>query len=128
VTAAQPPVVAVGDRVVMTSGNHARRLSAKHGTVVKVGRVWINVQPDGVLGDFTYRYRLDTQTDGSPYTSAARFYTLDQWEQKQRRDDAVQYLHDQGISIGFDSPWRGREIELADLLRAHLAGIAGGGA
>lgn len=108
--------VEIGQPVIMT-GN---RPGGEPGTVVKIGRVWIEVRPNGIPGDWTYRFRLDDQTDGSGYTGRARFYTLDQWAKKLRHDEAATFLREQGIEVGFGSSWRGRKAELADIIRAHL--------
>jgi hypothetical protein len=64
----------------------------------------------------TLRLRLDTQTDGSQYASGWRFYTLDQWAERVRLSEARALLRDQGIDIRHNSPWVGREVELANLL------------
>jgi len=63
------------------------------------------------------RFHLDTQTDGSEYGYPPRFYTRTQWAEKQLGDDAQAYLHEHGIQVRYDSPWRGREVELANILR-----------
>lgn len=96
---------------VMTTSWQSR--DPQPGKVVKVGRVWIDVDVDS----FTLRYRLDTQTNGSQYGSPPRFYTLDQWAEKQREDEARDYLREQGIEFSYVSPWRRRLVELADLIR-----------
>ncbi len=112
--------VQIGEQVVVTFGQ--RGLSAQRGEVVKVGRVWIEVQPDGSRPGHAYRFRLDTQTDGSQYASSSRFYTLDQWAERERQNDASKFLSDQGIRIDFGSAWRGREVELVNLIRSALEG------
>ena len=94
----------------------ARAFKAKSGKVVKIGRVWIEIQPEGWTGGRTLRFRLDTQTDGSYIGAPPRFYTLDQWAERRRQATADKFLRDQGISINSGSVWRGREFELASLL------------
>lgn len=115
--------VTVGQPVVMVSGNHSRRMTTRRGTVVKAARVWIEVLPDDLAdepnGWNRRRYRLDTQTDGSQHSYAARFYTLEQWAELERRDQAQTFLREQGIDLRFESPWRGHEHELAELLKSH---------
>lgn len=109
--------VTVGQPVIMT-GN---RPGGEPGTVVKVGRVWIGIRPNGVLGDWTYQFRLDDQTDGRKIGARPRFYTLDQWAEKLRHDEARTFLREQGITIEYSSArWGGRHVELADVIRAHL--------
>jgi hypothetical protein len=86
------------------------------GIVVWVGRVWMQVvhEEDRALpGAFRRKFRLDDQTDGSVYSSRARFYTLEQYEEKRKLDDATSFLKGQGIRLDYDSPWRGKETELA---------------
>jgi hypothetical protein len=87
------------------------------GTVTKVGRVWIEITRNGSRTG--YRFRLDTQTSGSNIGDPPRFYTLDQWAAKEARGEAMRYLQEQGITIEYRSKaWRGRETELAALLRS----------
>jgi len=113
-------IVEVGQPVIMVDGNHYGRMTTQRGTVVKAARVWITVQPDDNAHKWAaQRYRLDTQTDGSPYSYAPRFYTLEQWAERERRDQAQTFLRKQGISIEYSSPWRGHEHELAELIRPH---------
>lgn len=105
--------VKVGDTVIV-HGYHR----AKEATVTKVGRVWVFVGE----GPSMQKFRLDDQTDGSGYSQRDRFYTLDQWAEKQRRDGAADVLRKHGIDLRPDSLWRGREIELANLLRSAVEG------
>jgi hypothetical protein len=117
----EPAQVAEGDTVVMQDGNHARRMSHRNGTVIKVARVWITVRPEGATRDSgDRRYRLDTQTDGGDRAFAGRFYTLDQWAERERRNAADAFLREQGIDVRRDGPWWRREVELADIIRAAL--------
>lgn len=104
--------VKVGDKVMITEYRAVREAE-----VVKIARVWITVK---YLGKYSHesKFRLDIQTDGSNYGTPSRFYTMDQWEEKQRRDEASIFLSEQGISLEYRSPWRGREIELANVIRA----------
>lgn len=106
------------NEIVMMIDGHGRTLRSRRGKVVKIGRVWITVEPEGERHPSLQRYRLDTQNDGGQYTSSPRFHTLAQWAERKQRDQAHKVLRDQGISIKFDSPWYGREIELAALLTA----------
>lgn len=85
--------------------------------VVKAARVWIDLE--GMDGSWrrTWRMRRDTQTEGSQYTgSDASFATLEQhaWDEAAHR--AANVLRDHGLTVERTSPWRGREIQLADLL------------
>lgn len=111
----------VGQEVVILTGYRAR---PTRGKVAKIGRAWIDVTPDGKMPDRNYptsRFRLDTQTDGSGVGSPARFYTLDQWAEREREIAASKFLQEQGIDLRFGSPWRKRAVELADLIRPHIA-------
>jgi hypothetical protein len=107
--------VEMNEPVVMVSGYS--RSAPTRGAVVKIGRVWIEVQPEGWTTGRTLRFRLDNQTDGSQYPSSQRFYTLGQWAENQRQVAASEFLSDQGIRVEHGSLWRGREVELANLLR-----------
>jgi hypothetical protein len=106
----------VGDRVAITEG-YRKTDTVYHGTVTHVARVWITVQPD--IGS-PIKFRMDDQTTGTGYASAPRFYTLDQYAQRERELAASQFLKSQGISLNYDSPWRKRETELAELLRTAI--------
>jgi hypothetical protein len=106
--------------IVKTGGNHAlhnpsRRVAAR---IETVARVWITIR--GESGR-TWRMRRDTQSENTGYgVGGARFRTIeqDQWEAIQRA--AFDYLAEQGIEIKPGSRWRGREVEVAGILRSHL--------
>jgi hypothetical protein len=84
--------------------------------VVKAARVWVDLErADGLRGN--WRMRRDTQDEGTPYSgSNASFLTMDQHAWTETRDWALAVLKDHGIDLRSNSPWRGREIELADIL------------
>lgn len=105
--------LAVGDTVIV----QRNRQTPSELTITKIGRVWITVGE----GWQEQRFRLDDQTDGSGYGYGSRFYTHAQWAEKQQRDAAVAFLRDHGIDVRFDSPWRGRETELANIIRSITA-------
>lgn len=68
--------------------------------------------------------RRDTQDEGTQYSgSDSSFVTPAQREQDDRLREARTYLEEQDIWIGRSfgdvGPWTGREVELANLLRAH---------
>lgn len=102
--------VKVGDIVIIGG----REYEPREATVTKVGRAWITVGE----GWQEKRFRLDDQTDGSEIGYPVQFYTPSQWAEKQRADEASTFLREQGIEFGWTSPWRGREVELADLIRS----------
>lgn len=102
--------VKVGDTVIVTE----HRRDPREAVVSKVGRVWVTVGE----GWQERKFRLDDQSDGSNIGYGTHFYTPDQWAEKQRSDEASTYLREQGIEIGWTSPWRGREIELANVIRS----------
>lgn len=99
--------VSVGDTVIICVG----RQPASEAVVTKVGRVWITVGA-------RLRLRLDDQTDGSGYAYGAHFYTRAQWAEEQEKKEAVKFLRDQGIELRYDSVLRGREVALANIIRA----------
>lgn len=107
--------VKIGDKIMITEYRAVREAE-----VVKVARVWITIKYEGKYSS-ERRFRLDDQTDGSDIGSPSRFYTMEQWEEKKLRDEASVFLVSQGITIEYGSQWRGREIELAALVRARLA-------
>jgi hypothetical protein len=100
--------VHVGDTVMLCQP----RREPREATVTKVARVWITVGE----GYREEKFRRDTQADG-PDGYGKRFYTLTQWAEKRQRDEATTFLREQGIDLRNDSPWRDREIELAEVLR-----------
>jgi hypothetical protein len=104
--------VEIGETVMVLSGYG--RKDAERGTVVKVARVWIDVHREGQR--WGWRFRLDTQTDGSNFGSPPRFYTLTQWAERERENSAAAYLRAQGVSVDHASPWRSRVVELATLI------------
>lgn len=109
----------VGSEILVVESSYDRRWvenpRPKRAVVTSKARVWIEAQP--VDGEGRYRrsrrFRMDNQTDGSESHYATRFYTPDQWRYHQALGQATSYLKDQGIDIRWDSPWKGRAIELA---------------
>jgi hypothetical protein len=101
----------VGDTVIVSGGG--RRAVPERGTVVKIGRVWVNVNREGQ--QWGWRFRLDTQHDGGN-GYGTRFWTLEQWAQAQLNAAAESFLREQDVSIGYRSPWRERAVELATLM------------
>lgn len=90
------------------------------GTVIKVGRVWIDVQIDDRPHQVE-RYRADTQNVGGQWAQSNRFYTLDQWADVEREEAANEFLRKQGIVPNFESPWYRRRVELADIIKAAIS-------
>jgi hypothetical protein len=117
--------MAVGDEVVIIEiiERYNRGAEAWRGTVVRVGRVWIEVvrvEDNGDIRAARHKFRMDNQTTGTGYTNAPRFYTLDQYAAREREIEVSRFLKAQGISLNYDSPWRNREAELAELLRTGI--------
>jgi hypothetical protein len=108
-----------GQEVMVLSGG-ARHTAAQRGTVAKVGRVWIEIEVPGTYRPITYRMRMDTQDGGGDFGYRERFYTMEQWETLQRRNDAIARLDHQGINLSLLSPWRGREHELAEIINQGM--------
>lgn len=87
-------------------------------TVVKTARVWVDLEGMEETWKRTWRMRRDTQDEGTQYSgSNASFLTMDQHAWEETRSWALATLKDHGLTVESCSPWRGREIELAD----HLA-------
>lgn len=90
--------------------------------VTKVGRVWVDLAradlPEKALGYGTWRMRMDTQCEGSQFSgSNDSFATLDQHDWDQTQAWAREVLTEQGLRIlDRNSPWYGREVDLAQLL------------
>jgi hypothetical protein len=118
-----------GQRVIVRrSPNDMRGRPAEEryipAVVTKVGRVWVDLEGTERRTQWsglpTWRMRMDRQDEGTQYSgSNASFATLDQHAWDETRDWALATLRDHGIDLRHDSPWRGREIELAD----HLSKI-----
>jgi hypothetical protein len=119
--------VEVGQEVMVLSGG-ARHAATQRGMVAKVGRVWIEIEVPGAYRTSTYRMRMDTQDGGGDFGYRERFYTMEQWETRQRRETAVTALSDQGINLTLASPWRGREHELAEIINRSAEEKVGVGA
>lgn len=85
--------------------------------IEKAARVWIDiVSAEGI--PLRWRMRRDTQAEQTSFSgSRASFLTAEQhvWEIEEAAARA--YLNEQGLTIERGSPWRGREGELAELLR-----------
>lgn len=90
--------------------------------IVKAARVWVDlVQKDHADASpwsiYRWKMRRDTQNEGSDYSgSNASFLTLDQHAWEETQSWAREILKDNGLVIDRDSRWRGREVELADLI------------
>ena len=119
--------VAQGDRVmVVRSMNDMRRRPSNEcyipATVTKAARVWLELEEVTPVGRYprTWRMRRDTQKDGSQYPgSSERFVTMDQYRAEVAQHEARAFLSGQGITVEHSSPWRGREVELANILHKH---------
>ena len=114
--------VKVGEtvKVIEYPGGRVANAVVRDATVIKVARVWISVQIHDSLWNQEQRFRRDSQTDGSPYSLASRFWTLEQWAAKEKLDAALALLREQGIDIRHESPWKDREVDLAAMLRLYL--------
>lgn len=128
--------LAVGDTVIVYPtgmGDRHRSAQPVRCTVTKSARVWIEVvrEDGGFLADYDSRFRKDTQDNRSDTTSGrARFHSEEQYAWALRRDAVREYLRGSGITVEqhvmgrrYDDPrtpgpWYGRELELANLLRA----------
>lgn len=110
------------DVIVRKSPNDSRRQPPEDrfipARVVSVARVWVELERVGDEGwPKGWRMRKDTQHEGSQYSgSNASFATLEQhaWDETDMWARGV--LAEAGIDLRHGSPWRGREIELADLI------------
>lgn len=119
-----------GQRVmVRRSSNETRRVAALEqywipAVVVKAGRVWVDLETaEGHRPRRTWRMRKDRQDEGTQYSgSNASFATLEQHEWDETNSWALAALQSHGIDLRYDSPWRGREIELAGILAGKKPG------
>ncbi len=97
--------------------------------IAKVARVWIDIKSvetretiRGTMPAQTWRMRRDTQRESNGPNSHHEnsFVTPEQRAWDERQKDALRFLHQQGIAVYRDSPWAGRRVELADLIRSTL--------
>lgn len=107
--------------MVRLSPNDSRRKPPEEcyipAKVRSVARVWVELERVGEGWPREWRMRRDVQHQGTQYSgSNASFATLEQHAWDETQDWARGVLRDNGIDLRTDSPWRGREIELADLL------------
>lgn len=115
----------VGQQVmVRRSPNDMRRRGPEErwipAVVTKAARVWVEMKRPDVDTEWSiYRWRMrrDSQDEGTQYSgNNASFATLEQYEWELARAWADEVLQQHGLRVEFSSPWRGREIELAQLL------------
>jgi hypothetical protein len=125
----RPPLgkLAVGDPVfVILSSNLHRGATREQRTlpaeVVEVKRVWCVLREEGrgaPVGRH-WRMRLDDQDEGDrtyPQNND-RFVTPAQHAYETALYGARAYLREQGVQLAPRSPWVGREVQLAAVLRA----------
>lgn len=119
--------VNVGDEVVMVYRTGRNR--TLRGLVTGATRVNLLIvakdDPRDWYVPLSWRVRRDTGTEHPPgqqlSASGWKAFTVEQHEHEERLSAAFRVLRQHGISIANGTPWRGREIELADLLTAHVA-------
>lgn len=125
-TRPEPGKLELGQRVIVRrSQNYMRGRPPEEryipAVVVKVGRVWVDLESVDLDRPKTWRMRMDRQSEDTGYTgSNASFFTLEQHAWDMAQDQAMRTLRDHGIDLRMGSPWRGREIELADILKLDL--------
>lgn len=91
--------------------------------VVKAARVWVDLKRVGKGWPQSWRMRRDTQSESTRYSgSNASFATMEQhaWDETQTWARGV--LKENGIRLDHQSPWKGREVELADLISKASSG------
>jgi hypothetical protein len=120
-TAATEPEMgrlSVGDEL-MVSARDGRRMMEVRVQVLKVGRVWIDVEPlDGeYLPHYYRRFRMDTRASES---GKGGIYTDEQWAWKQRVSAAHTYLAEIGVQADFGSRFRSDPLALANAIRRGL--------
>lgn len=112
----EPPLpedFGVGSSILVLGGT-SRCSTTMPATVVKKGRVWVTVAPVDGPPYLVWRFRLDTQTDGSDHGFPMHFRTPEQQRYREVSVDAALYLHTIGVRIEYDSPVR--RVALARLI------------
>lgn len=92
--------------------------------IAKIGRVWLDIDAAVEPGP-TWRMRMDTQHEtAGPNPRGSYFLTPAQLEWTKRRNAAIDFLEEQGITVGTyrQHPWRAYagQIHLAELLKAAI--------
>lgn len=127
----------VGDTLIMRSGTPGRRDGQTDTAVrvVTVGRKYVHV----VLAEYyeryiaatpearswrwsTRRFLLADQKEGAPGDRvgySASIATAEQHAYDREHVAADAYLRSEGVDLRRSSPWFGREVELAGLLKAY---------
>lgn len=116
--------LAVGDQVLVIPGGFFRnKPEPVLATVTKVARVWVEMKrSDGDGWPKDWRFRLDTQHDGTDSNYRARFFTPEQYAWKEKIDEARETLRAAKIFPEYSSPWHTDEdrlTALADFVRAY---------
>jgi hypothetical protein len=115
--------VKVGDELLVLPTSYGRsHLDPIPVRVTTAARVWLTMKPIDESRRREYRMRRDTQDTNNGYSHGGRFVTAEQYAWEQARNAAFKSLRGQGIELRTDSPWHGREIELADIIRAATEG------
>lgn len=112
----------VGQRVIILPGGWGKKVAPVPARIMKVARIWMDVESVDKRFPLHWRIRKDTLDEGDRNYSQgnARLYTLELWAERERGQNAHAFLAEQGIRLDVDSPWRQREIELADLIRKAI--------
>lgn len=91
-------------------------------TVIKVGRVWITVAPKE-RSVRVWRFRLDTQSDGSDCGYPVFFRTAEQQRYHEIATDATAYLHRLGVRIEHYSPLRRADATISLARMIYRSGM-----
>lgn len=112
----------VGDKVIMVNRTGIMR----NGTGEVVPAIVTSAKPvnlticettTGIHEGRVWKVRRDTgQLGVRRSTYGWRAWSAEEYVANQRTDRAHKFLRKQGILLDLVSPWKGREIELADLL------------
>lgn len=110
--------VKVGDTLLVFLARYSRDRTPPapiEATVIKVGRVWIELQDPDSTSRFprTWRLRLDTQDDASKTNYHDRFVTTGQFEWEQQVAAARAAVA--SLKLDWTSPWQRDEDRLLAL-------------
>lgn len=117
--------LSIGQRVMIRrSYNDARGRKPEDmyipAVVAKVGRRYVELEgsrPNPHSNPLRWRMLMSAQRQVSDYSgSNASFATLEQHEWDMAEREAFQSLRNHGIELNATSWWRGREIELAEII------------
>lgn len=109
----------VGQEVIVTASSG--RVGTEEAVVAKVGRKYVTVGEDWRAR----RFEMDTGYEHTKWGAGGRIYTLDGWEDKKRRDVAIEAMKGLGWSPrGYGTPDTPTHVIEKWVYAARMEGLA----